>query len=185
MKTITTFIFLSYLFSLPLFAGKLNPIIDGREWRQLTETRGFSVNMLDTIYDRDTGLLDTGTTTLANINGDIVDFDGWTWAHMDDLVPMFNSFPGLDFTTFFASEKDSEWGPAILEKFDYLYTDSFDQGDLSYVFTATSRNQPSWGDPNQVSLTVMYDSTTIDDYVDAVFLTRACKGITWRHRKHY
>lgn len=96
--------------------------MNGKEWRQLTETVNITWNELDAIYDTNTGLLDTSVTIAGP---DSVDFDGWVWASNDEVTDMFNAVTGLNFTigtTY--TEAGSKWGPELLQTFNSNHTTS-------------------------------------------------------------
>jgi hypothetical protein len=76
-------------------------IVDGREWRQLTDTRGFSWhevalgNQFGT-WGNEGGVCPAGggicDGTLTNNAGTLVDFTGWTWATVDEVGELFRAF---------------------------------------------------------------------------------------------
>lgn len=95
-------------------------LVDGKDWRQLTETTNITWSELDAIYDTNTGLLDTAVTT-AGPNS--VNFDGWVWASNDEVTEMFNVITGFNFTTGTTyNEAGSTWGPKFLQTFDSNHT---------------------------------------------------------------
>lgn len=68
-------------------------VIDGKEWRLLTDTTGVSYSQLDSIYDTGTGQLDTGTSTIGS-----TDFSGWTWASGSEVRSMLYLLTGASLT---------------------------------------------------------------------------------------
>jgi hypothetical protein len=59
--------------SILLLSGQVNAaVIDGTDWRQLTETNGFSWNEIATVCPSGGGAC-SGSLGLTN-------FDGWIWA---------------------------------------------------------------------------------------------------------
>ena len=68
-------------------------VIDGKEWRLLTDTTGVSYSQLDWIYDTTTGQLDTVTSTIGSI-----DFSGWTWASGSEVRSMLYLLTGASLT---------------------------------------------------------------------------------------
>lgn len=82
----------------------------GIEWRQLTETRGFSWNEIATVCPAGggecTGMLDT------------VDFTGWTWATIDQVGDLFYRETGGYHPGGVADvyQTESDWAPEFLSK---------------------------------------------------------------------
>ncbi len=64
-------------------------MIDGKDWRQLTDTYDISWNELDDIYNSD-GYLNTGTTSIG-----LVEFAGYRWASSREAGSMFSTLTGL------------------------------------------------------------------------------------------
>ncbi len=95
--------------------------IDGKNWRQLTETTNISFDELTEIYDINTGeLLDPTNYTIGGVS-----FAGWTWADPGEVSAMFNTFTGLNIAEeewYF--EFDSTWAPEFFTKFDPLHENS-------------------------------------------------------------
>lgn len=87
-----------------------------RIWRQVSQTTNISYDQLDTIYDINTGELDTGESMIGD-----VDFAGWTWASAEDVNQLFGVFLGLagfptdDLENYILSEMDSAWAPEIID----------------------------------------------------------------------
>lgn len=147
MKTLVSASLLGWavLVTSPVIAG---PVINGIEWRQATETIGFSWDQLDSIYDTTTGQLDTATTTLTNSQGQQVDFEGWTWAGVSEIndlrvqlgVPNSSgtSSSGLEL----ALETNSSWAPLImnnplLPRADALFDPTFNDASQATLVGLT------------------------------------------------
>ena len=119
MKTSLNFILpLLVIFTTP-FVDAGTVIKDGRTWMQVTDTTNISYAQMDAIFDTSTGQLDGINTTIGTI-----DFTGWTWASMDDLYSLANSYVGGGTLTAFDTsffELDSLWAPTIFNDFDYTF----------------------------------------------------------------
>jgi hypothetical protein len=64
-------------------------IIDGKDWRQLTETNGrFKSNEVATVCNTTTGAC--SGSLVSTVLGS-VDFTGWTWASLHDVGTLFES----------------------------------------------------------------------------------------------
>ncbi len=86
-------------------------MIDGKDWRQLTDTTMISWNELDDIYDNTTGNLEPGPTSIG-----AVEFAGWTWASSEEVGSMFSTLTGLtiDGATYEqVIETGSSWAPEM------------------------------------------------------------------------
>ena len=89
------------LFLLVPTVANAGPIIDGNEWRQLTETANFTWNQIATVCNPETG---SCSGSLGSVN-----FYGWTWASVAAVKALFNTFiPG--------TVNDLGPGPTILEE---------------------------------------------------------------------
>lgn len=101
-------------------------IINGKDWRQLTDTVGFTYNDLT----GSSGPCDaaTGVCTGAATNrwGDVRDFSGWTWASRSDVAGLFDYLIPTPTTPYFDPpgsllpgaiyyENNSAWAPAIVD----------------------------------------------------------------------
>ena len=58
-------------------------IIGDKDWRQVTETTGFSWNDFDDVYDTTTGMYDGAGALLGGTGG--VSVEGWTWADNSEV----------------------------------------------------------------------------------------------------
>tara|TARA_B110000971_G_scaffold166453_1_gene170564 strand:+ start:92 stop:823 length:732 start_codon:yes stop_codon:yes gene_type:complete len=94
-------------------------IIDGKDWRQLTETNGrFKYNDVATVCNTTTGACSGSlmSTTLGS-----VDFTGWTWADLNDVGTLFESLIPSNNVNFVngveynASDMNSAWAGAIID----------------------------------------------------------------------
>lgn len=74
-----------------------------REWRDLTETAGFSWNSISTVCNYTTGVC---SGSLSSVN-----FGGWTWATVEDVQPMLISEFGVVFGT---PTSNSAWAPLVV-----------------------------------------------------------------------
>lgn len=82
------------LFSFILLTPNVHAVVvNGMDWRQVTETTSISYIQLDQIYDTSNGQIDTGPGGVTEIDG--IDFAGWTWASVSDVANMFSTLPGL------------------------------------------------------------------------------------------
>ena len=68
----------------PLSANAV--VVNGLDWRQLTETRNFSWNQVATVCNTTTGAC---AGTLGTVS-----FTGWTWASNDDIRSLFDALIG-------------------------------------------------------------------------------------------
>lgn len=91
-------------------------VIDGREWRQLTETeveRGLSWASITKVCDPASGVCKGSL--------DNVDYTGWTWASIADVNRLFGSFGIKAFIDqkgpTAEKESNSEWAPKFFELF--------------------------------------------------------------------
>ncbi len=82
------------LFSVPLLLCLSFPtlaapvVVDGKEWRQVTDTAGFSRLQFDTIFDRSTGLCDVAGCLL----GGTLDLTGYHWASNLEVQSLLTTF---------------------------------------------------------------------------------------------
>ena len=86
-------------------------VIEGREWRQLTDTLNYSWNQVSSVCSPSSGAC----------NGTIgsVHFSSWTWASIFDVADLFTYFdpnPPYDLVNW--NEVDSEWAPLFFNKFN-------------------------------------------------------------------
>ena len=92
--------------------------INGKDWRQLTETTGFSWNEIATVCN-------TGGGTCNGSLG-AVDFTGWNWASVNEVSNLFSFFnPSFPGTVGFYREVNSSWAPDI-----YTYLDPTFDGSI-------------------------------------------------------
>ena len=112
---------LAVIASLLLSTSTSAVLVDGRDWRQLTETTSFSWNE---IADATTGVCPAeGGECAGSLNG--VDFTAWTWATVDEIGELFQSynpaFPGGNVNY---SEISSTWLPGFFADFALTGTGS-------------------------------------------------------------
>ncbi len=115
------------LFVTPLLASAANVVVDGREWRQLTDTDTTSYASFVSACSAVTGVC----------NGA---FDGWTWASNSDVQGLFDELiqPGTtNFPTAFsdyaaAASPDIEAAVGS-PNFAVTYYASFSGGDFEFV----------------------------------------------------
>ena len=89
-------------------AANADPILVGdNEWRQVTDTVGFTWDQLITVCNPGTGVCD------GSIDG--VDFTGWWWASLNDIEGLFATLTPFSEGLYY--EADSEWAPAFLDLF--------------------------------------------------------------------
>ena len=109
------------------FAASVN--VAGKEWRQVSETLGYSWTQIAGVCPAGGGVC-TGSLVGA-------DFTGWTWATIEEvgnlLFPVYNpSFPGgISAHT----QAGSPWAPAFLT--DFYATDTTHGYDYVFGWTAT------------------------------------------------
>jgi hypothetical protein len=97
----------------PAFAGTVDYTDAlGNEWRDLTETLGFSWTEVDAVCAND------GASTCSGSIG-TVEFSGWVWATQDQVFDLFREITGLttELDDFHHVELDSAWAPAALSHF--------------------------------------------------------------------
>ena len=109
MKSTRILIFLSLLFYSCLSQAV---IIDGREWRQVTDTIGFSWNQISSVC--------SPTSGVCNGNVGAVSFNSWTWAQIDDVAGLFSYFnPNfMGPLDNISGIRNSIWAPQIFEYFE-------------------------------------------------------------------
>ena len=95
-------------------------IIDGKDWRQLTETNGsFSYNSVATVCNTTTGAC--SGSLVSNTSLGSVDFTGWTWADLSDVGTLFeflipsSNFNFIDGVNYSASGDNAAWASNILD----------------------------------------------------------------------
>lgn len=100
------------LFILLLFSSSVSHavIIQGNDWRQITETVGFTWSEVATVCPEGGGVCS------GSLNS--VDFTGWRWANTQEVGELFAFFnsnftPPFDFE----AEADSMWAPQIVSLF--------------------------------------------------------------------
>jgi hypothetical protein len=93
-------------------------IIDGKDWRQVTDTVNLSHNDLNSIYDISTGNLDTAVTSIGG-----VDFAGWVWATEAEVAAMLSTFGSINLVANggFAQFNSSSIA-SIFDVFDYTFS---------------------------------------------------------------
>jgi hypothetical protein len=94
-------------------------IIDGKDWRQLTETNGrFKYNDVATVCNTTTGAC-SGSLVSSTLGS--VDFTGWTWADLNDVGTLFESLIPSNNVNFVngaeynASDMNTAWASAIID----------------------------------------------------------------------
>ena len=96
LRSFNRFILIGITFTLLLFAGGANAVVvDGKDWRQVVDTTGYSWNDFDAIFDTTTGACDV----VGCLLGGTVDLTGFTWASNADVSSMFDTyhaFTGID-----------------------------------------------------------------------------------------
>ena len=121
-KLLTLLAWKSWVVSGLLLLGSMSAnavIIDGKDWRQLTETKGFfRFSDVATVCNTTTGACSgsLSSTTLGS-----VDFTGWTWADLNDVGTLFESLIPSNNVNFVngveynASDMNSAWAGAIID----------------------------------------------------------------------
>ncbi len=114
---------LAVIFTLFSTAALAQPVIkDGKEWLQPVDFVNLSWNDVALVCDPDTGLCD------GELNS--IDVTGYTWASVDDVNGLFNTYgvtPPLTSPTQY-KEVGSSWAPLAFGDFEPTYTmpDSMD-----------------------------------------------------------
>jgi len=74
--------------SLLLLSGQVGAVIIGdKDWRQITDTAGYTWDDFDAIFDTSTGACDIASCLL----GGTVDLMGYTWADNSEVNDLFTS----------------------------------------------------------------------------------------------
>ncbi|TDG11375.1 hypothetical protein E2F43_18485 [Seongchinamella unica] len=133
----------------------LNPVINGREWRQLTVTQGMAFWDVAAVCPAG-GLPCSGS--VGNVN-----FDGWIWANSVEVYYMFQALTG--YGAFESIPADPTVVPKVFDKFsptaslataDILFGNTYDSirsespsrsGDFWYAFSAINNGVEDFGDP--------------------------------------
>lgn len=111
------------------------PVINGIEWRQVTETTGISWNQVSKICNLETGVCN------GQIDG--VDFTGWTWANIEEITLLFNALiPGdSDDLALGGDTINGLNSPLMAPFFDRFNRTSFGDGDeVIYGWSRSTRN---------------------------------------------
>ncbi|MEZ5570984.1 MAG: hypothetical protein R3E64_03085 [Halioglobus sp.] len=106
----------------------LNPVIAGREWRQLTVTQNLP------FWDV-ANICPAGGTPCAGAVGSI-DFDGWIWASGLEVVDMLEILTGLRMGNSWTPIYDPSYVPKVFQKFKP--TLALDTADILYGLTYDS-----------------------------------------------
>lgn len=140
-------------------AGPINDsvIVGSQEWAQVNLFTNVSWNTLNTQCPG-------GVCSLTSaVNG--YDLDGWTWASIDDVQALFNTFTGQAASA--PSEYtqiDSNWGPI----FTSVFTPTSTELGSTFVFGLTS-TYISFGD---VALALVNDSPAGLDTASTEYITQ-------------
>jgi hypothetical protein len=97
-------------------AASATLMIQGTEWRQLTETGGFSWNDVATVCPINGGLCSGSLRSTS--------FDGWNWANVfevGELLGILTPHPGNTITNY--QEDNSQWAPDFLQLFTPTFSD--------------------------------------------------------------
>jgi hypothetical protein len=89
-------------------------IIDGKDWRQLTETSGFSYDVIE-----DNNVCNTTTGICTGTWGG-VDFNGYTWASLADIASLFEVLAPSNDVDFANTERytdvaNSSWADSAID----------------------------------------------------------------------
>ncbi len=156
-------IFAIVLLTIPFYSNAV--VINGKDWRQLTETTGFSFN---NVSNSTTGTCDVNTG-LCNGSLGGVDFTGWTWATNEEVGGLFNYIVGTTAVDFTISGGDSyreyasEWADRAVDSdgIGGLDTGLFlptivDNGEVGRVLGIT-RSESTY-DQNNAFMPGIYDA---------------------------
>jgi len=95
-------------------------VINGKDWRQVTDTDTLTYGMVDTIYDNSTGqLLDAQNTIVNGIN-----FSGYTWASAQEVADLFSTITGQNIQTatgLVDHSAQSVWAPAFFDTYGFNF----------------------------------------------------------------
>jgi len=105
--------------------------VNGKDWRQLTETTNISYNDMLNIYDPTTGNLKSNSIN-NTVKG--VDFTGYNWASVEEVGAMFNHITGLSLSSSntLVNEVNSLWAPKFFQ--------------AGFIPTDTGRKRELWGE---------------------------------------
>lgn len=90
-------------------------LIDGTDWRQLTETTGYSWNEIATVCPFG------GGACLGSLG--LTDFSGWTWATVSEVGDLFMFLTPHPGGVFNYQELESAWAAAIFNLFTPTFSD--------------------------------------------------------------
>jgi len=112
-KALITFVLTGY------YTSSQAVIVAGKDWRQVTDTVRISWNQMDSIYDTNTGLLDTEVSTISSGTGEVVDFAGYSWANATEVTLMLSTLspdmtPNAQGTAFGLA---TTWAPELTQLF--------------------------------------------------------------------
>ncbi len=131
-------LFLSLVILLLIGSNASAVMIDGKDWRQLTETIFTSWDDLASIYNTATGMLkDENDTEILGR-----DFDGWIWASSVEVAAMYSSFEGLTISSGEdVIEAMSDWAPEYLQMMSHTYWADNAEGAIGIT-----RDEDHYGD---------------------------------------
>lgn len=112
-----TFGLVAVLLGISTMSAAATPVVVGDyEWRQVTDTAGFSYVEVATVCDTDSGICD------GALGG--VDFTGWTWADnhevLDNLLSVLT--PLTDPYGSYRGGGQTDWATAFLQMFEPTFT---------------------------------------------------------------
>ncbi|NNF61520.1 MAG: PEP-CTERM sorting domain-containing protein [Gammaproteobacteria bacterium] len=110
MKNLFSNLTLVLLLAAPGFSLATPVTVGDLEWRQVTDTLGFSWNDFASVCDPDSGA--------CSGNLGEVSFDGWTWAGIYEIGDLFSTLFGHPGGISNLQFPYSEWAPAFFELFD-------------------------------------------------------------------
>ncbi len=124
------------LLIVPVFGHTAPIVIGDAEWRELTETTGYTWYGVASVCDFRTGACD-GTI------GD-VDFSGWTWASTREVGALFSALTPHAGGAARLAELNAFWGSSFFDVFAPTMTAGFGHYAAGWTRTAVSRHRAAW-----------------------------------------
>lgn len=165
-KYITTVLALVLL----LISGTSNAvIIGGKDWRQVTDTTGYSWNDFDAIFDTSTGACDVVGCLLDN-GASTVNLTGYTWANNFEVNDLLTSYSGVAGFSSLTSANSVDQGPGALDDFfnDFSATST---GTFNDQIAGRTRDQSIGNDRSHDLVSVLRWHGIADNFSDRTILT--------------
>ncbi|MDH5408897.1 MAG: PEP-CTERM sorting domain-containing protein [Gammaproteobacteria bacterium] len=135
-----------------LFNPAYAVMVDGKDWLQVTDTRGYSWNDFDAVFDTSTGLCDVAGCML----GGSIDVSGFQWASFSEVTELLQVYGGGEGIVPTEFGTTVELTPGAFDIFftDFSPTVSSTNYQFMNGFTRESAIHPSTGREAAVSLDV-------------------------------